>query len=120
VGGEPITVDQPLDPVRDGGTEVPEKNIFRLGKAVDFLLRNIPNVRRAIPNIFKKKPVTTSPKPPAPSPTTVSISEKDANHIFRKSPGHVPLDRPANRQLLINTASNPKNYLGVDKYGTQW
>jgi filamentous hemagglutinin len=29
-------------------------------------------------------------------------------------------DTPANRALIENTANNKANYLGTDKYGTDW
>jgi hypothetical protein len=41
-------------------------------------------------------------------------------HIFRNSPGHLLDDTPANRQLFIDTASNPDNYVGTDRYGKEW
>ncbi|NJL91814.1 MAG: hypothetical protein HC916_20080 [Coleofasciculaceae cyanobacterium SM2_1_6] len=40
-------------------------------------------------------------------------------HIFRDAPGHL-LDTPDNRQLLIDTASNPDYYLGKDRWGNDW
>ena len=40
-------------------------------------------------------------------------------HIFNNRIGHLP-DTPANRQLLINTAGNPNNILGIDRWGTKW
>lgn len=54
-----------------------------------------------------------------PRPARAKVNEKDAKHIFRKKEGHLP-DTPANRRLLEDTTSNPKNYLGPDKYGTEW
>ena len=45
---------------------------------------------------------------------------KNASHIFRDREGHLSQDTPENRQLFIETALEPQNYLGVDKYGTQW
>lgn len=51
---------------------------------------------------------------------SVTISPTDLSHIFRNAPGHLPDDTPQNRQLLIDTASDPDNYLGNDKYGNEW
>ena len=51
---------------------------------------------------------------------SVTISPNDVSHIFRNAPGHLPDDTPQNRQLLIDTASDPDNYLGNDKYGNEW
>jgi hypothetical protein len=49
----------------------------------------------------------------------VEFFENNVKHIFRNSPGHLT-DTPANRQLLIDVASNAKNYLGKDKFGHEW
>ncbi|MDR3550960.1 MAG: hypothetical protein P4L31_06110, partial [Candidatus Babeliales bacterium] len=48
----------------------------------------------------------------------VKLFENNASHIFTKE--HLILDTPANRELLSKTASDAKNFLGVDKYGTEW
>lgn len=45
---------------------------------------------------------------------------KNASHIFRDREGHFSEDKPENRQLFIRVAMQAKNYLGTDKYGTQW
>ena len=45
---------------------------------------------------------------------------KRASHIFRNIEGHFSEDTPANRKILINTALNPDNYLGIDKWGNNW
>ncbi len=45
---------------------------------------------------------------------------KNAGHIFRNRVGHLSEDTLENRQLLIETAMEPSNYLGQDKYGTRW
>jgi len=47
------------------------------------------------------------------------IFEKNAKHIFRDVPGHL-LDTLGNRDMLMELASNQKNYLGIDSYGNQW
>jgi len=47
------------------------------------------------------------------------IDERTTKHIFRNKPGHIA-DTLINRQLLENTASNPINFLGTDKYGNEW
>ncbi len=39
--------------------------------------------------------------------------------IFRNAPGHLS-DTPANRNLLIDVASNPANRVGVDRFGNVW
>ena len=50
----------------------------------------------------------------------IRISEKQKEHIFRDSDGHLTSDTPANRQKLENVANNNNNYLGKDKYGNDW
>lgn len=45
---------------------------------------------------------------------------KNARHIFRDKDGHLSNDTPQNRQLFIETVMEPRNYLGIDKYSTQW
>jgi hypothetical protein len=52
-------------------------------------------------------------------PKRPSISDGSAKHIFRPKEGHLP-DTPANRQLLIDTASKPANKIGTDKFGNEW
>jgi len=51
----------------------------------------------------------------------IKINDKHGQdkHIFRNENGHLP-DTPENRKLLIDTASNTKNRLGVDQNGTEW
>ncbi len=50
---------------------------------------------------------------------SVQISEQDASHMFGDRPGHMA-DTPTNRELLIGLASNASNFLGCDKYGSEW
>jgi len=44
---------------------------------------------------------------------------RNAKHIFRDREGHFSIDTLEHRQLFIAVV-RPKNYLGSDKYGTQW
>ena len=53
------------------------------------------------------------------SKLTIDLSRNDIPHIFRNEPGHL-LDTAINRKLLIETANNIENFLGVDQYGTNW
>ncbi len=47
------------------------------------------------------------------------IFERNAKHIFRDAPGHLP-DTPINRDLLNSTLSEGKNFLGRDRFGNDW
>jgi len=49
----------------------------------------------------------------------VRICEKSAKHMFRNDEGHL-FDTPANRALLIEIVSNKENFLGIDKWGSEW
>jgi hypothetical protein len=49
----------------------------------------------------------------------VEFFGNNLKHIFRNDLGHLP-DTPANRQLLAETASNPQNYLGKNKFVNKW
>jgi hypothetical protein len=51
--------------------------------------------------------------------TSSKFFEKNIKHILRDDPGHLP-NTPANRQLLLDVAGNPENFLGVDKHGNAW
>lgn len=45
--------------------------------------------------------------------------DSQIKHIFREKKGHLP-DTPENRTLIENVANNQNNYIGTDRYGTQW
>ncbi len=45
---------------------------------------------------------------------------QNARHIFRQAPGHFSEDTLANRQLILDTATDPRCYQGKDKYKTYW
>lgn len=47
------------------------------------------------------------------------IDDRDAPHIFRDAPGHL-LDTPEARAALLALASDPRHYLGRDRYGSDW
>ncbi len=47
------------------------------------------------------------------------ISEADAAHIFRDAPGHMS-DSPEAREALLGLVADPANFIGRDRYGTEW
>jgi N-acetylneuraminic acid mutarotase len=53
------------------------------------------------------------------STQAIVFYEKNIPHIFRNAPGHLP-DTPANRKLILDVASNRKNYYGKDMFGNEW
>ncbi len=50
---------------------------------------------------------------------SLPTNRSQLGHIFRNEPGHLA-DTPANRQLLLGTANNQKNMLGVAESGNTW
>jgi hypothetical protein len=50
---------------------------------------------------------------------TLPTKPGQLRHIFRNAPNHLA-DTPANRQLLVDVASNSANRLGVDRFGNVW
>ena len=50
----------------------------------------------------------------------IAIDEERAGHIFREADGHFGEDTVANRQVLIDAATQPENFLGVDRFGNGW
>ena len=50
----------------------------------------------------------------------VSIDERRIPHIFREANDNFREDTPANRQALIEVASNPANFVGSDRFGSAW
>ena len=51
---------------------------------------------------------------------TVTIDETRIRHIFRRAAGRFSQDTLVNRQALIDVAGNPRNYIGTDRFGTEW
>jgi hypothetical protein len=50
----------------------------------------------------------------------IPIDEGRVSHIFRDADGHFREDTPANRQAIIEVASNPANFVGTDRFGNAW
>ena len=57
---------------------------------------------------------------PPESKTQITISENDLDHIFRDKPGHLKENNAHNRDLLISTATNAKNFFGICERGSSW
>jgi hypothetical protein len=47
------------------------------------------------------------------------IDDRDAPHVFRDAPGHLP-DSAEARAALLALAADPRHCLGRDRYGTDW
>jgi hypothetical protein len=50
----------------------------------------------------------------------ITIDENRARHIFRNADGHFAQDTAVNRQILIDAANRPGNFLGSDRFGNDW
>jgi hypothetical protein len=50
----------------------------------------------------------------------ITIDDGRARHIFRNVDGHFARDTAVNRQILIDVASRPSNFLGRDRFGNDW
>jgi hypothetical protein len=50
----------------------------------------------------------------------ITIDEGRIGHIFREADGHFAQDTTGNRQALIDAASRPENFLGIDRFGNEW
>lgn len=59
------------------------------------------------------------PVPTNQTNTASQFFEKNMEHIFRNAPGYLT-NTPANRELLLDAAKDPNNFMGVDKYGKSW
>ncbi len=92
-----------LSPVRSGG-----KFVFRFAQRM-FVTEVIEESGVVVAETVVEEAATEG----------VSIVESNAGHIFREAAGHVA-DTPANRKLLLDTASDVKNLVGADKFGNQW
>jgi len=49
----------------------------------------------------------------------IEIFEKNKHHIFRNAPGHFTIDTLENRKLILDTARDPRNFLGVNEHGNK-
>ena len=53
-------------------------------------------------------------------PHRVVIDQNRASHIFRHAEGHFHEDTLANRQALVEAASQFENFMGSDRFGNSW
>ena len=74
---------------------------------------------------FSSERGSSSPMPDPEDPDDDSCNEKEfdeksVNHIFRDAKGHFKKDCKENRKIILDTVNNRKNFLGKDKYGSEW
>jgi hypothetical protein len=50
----------------------------------------------------------------------ITIDERRARLIFRNAEGHFHQDTAVNRQLLLDVANQPSNFVGRDRFGNDW
>jgi hypothetical protein len=51
---------------------------------------------------------------------SVTMDESRVRHIFRNAEGHFREDTALNRRILIDVANRAGNFIGTDRFGTDW